>query len=59
MPSTILPADGGGKGTALERELAAAEGGRAWLRRLAIWAVVVLVVAGGVVVVVPFMGKGR
>jgi HlyD family secretion protein len=33
----------------LERELAAAEGGRAWLRKLAIWAAIVAIVAGGVV----------
>ncbi len=34
---------------ALERELAGAEGRRAWLRKLAIWAAIVAVVAGGVV----------
>ena len=33
---------------ALERELASAEGGRAWLRRLASWGVVALLIAGGV-----------
>jgi HlyD family secretion protein len=33
---------------ALERELAGAEGGRAWLRKLAIWAAILAVVAGGI-----------
>jgi len=33
----------------LEQELARAEGGRAWIRKLAIWAVVVALVAAGVV----------
>jgi HlyD family secretion protein len=33
----------------LEEELAAAEGGRAWLRRLGIWVALLAVVAGGVV----------
>jgi HlyD family secretion protein len=46
-PSAVVPA-AAPESPALERELAAAEGGRAWLRKLAIWAAIAAVVAGGV-----------
>jgi HlyD family secretion protein len=36
-------------GHELERELAAAEGGRAWLRRLLIWAAIAAAIGGGVI----------
>src|SRR5258705_2771199 len=47
--SAVVPAASPSESPAFERELAAAEGGRAWLRRLAIWAAILAVVAGGVV----------
>src|SRR5262245_33169609 len=43
-----LPPPGEGA-PALERELALAEGGRAWLRKLAVWIALAAMVAGGVV----------
>jgi HlyD family secretion protein len=49
-PTSLSPKElPGAEAPVLERELAAAEGGRAWIRRLAIWVAVLLVVAGGVV----------
>src|SRR5262245_18955405 len=48
-PSGVVPAAPPNESPALERELAAAEGGRAWLRKLAIWAAIVAVIAGCIV----------
>jgi HlyD family secretion protein len=49
QPVTHAPAAPGPGAPSLERELALAEGGRAWLRKVALWAALVAVVAGGVV----------
>jgi HlyD family secretion protein len=46
---THTPAAPSSGAPSLERELAVAEGGRAWIRKLALWAALVAVVAGGVV----------
>jgi HlyD family secretion protein len=52
-PSGVVPTASPGplpsETPALERELAGAEGGRAWLRKLAIWAGLLAIVLGGVV----------
>src|SRR5215471_16051588 len=48
-PSGMAPAPAGAAAPELERELRTAEGHKAWLRRLATWAVPVLLVVGIVV----------
>jgi len=47
--SGVVPAAPPNESPALERELDAAEGGRAWLRKLGLWAAILAVVAAGVV----------
>src|SRR5450432_3867112 len=49
QPPAHAPAVPTAEAPSLERELAVAEGGRAWLRKLAVWAVLLALVAGGVV----------
>ena len=49
QPAPVAPIVSSPAAAALEQELAKAEGGRAWVRKLAIWAAVVALIAAGVV----------
>jgi HlyD family secretion protein len=48
-PAPVAPIAAGHPAASLEQELAKEEGGRAWVRKLAVWAGVALLIAGGVV----------